>query len=290
MKINLNTKIGFVGLGMVGGNLYNNFNKRKYKNLIRYDVSPEFCENGKLIKKAKVVFIAVPANTTPWGFDVKNLVEALELTNEGSIVVIKSTVPPEILRKFQKIYYDRTILFCPEFLTEKTAEVDTDFPDRNIVGVVSMYSDYDIGRAKQILKILPKAEYNKICTYEEASLIKYAGNCFFYVKNVFFNVIYDLAKAYGADWDIIRDMIISDSRINPVHTNPVHKGGRGAGNKCLIKDFAELNRMVDDFMPNDKKARKMLKVIAKKNRELLLDSGKDVDLVNGVYGKSIFKF
>jgi len=280
------SKIGFIGQGFIGGNLANNFELRGYKDMIvRYDRSPKYAENKELIKKCQLVFVAVPTPSTPDGFDDSVLFDVLPVTGRGSVVVIKSTVPPHVVRKLQETFMDRVVMLCPEFLSEDTARMDTDAPERNLIGVSNMGDPSLVEIAETVIKYLPIAPYNKVGTYEEASLAKYGGNCFFVVKNMFFNMLYDLSQAYGADWERLHDMIVHDTRINPVHTNPMHKKGRGAGGHCLIKDFAAFDDMVKEYLPKDKNAQAITKSNVKKNIELLRNSGKDLDLLNGVYGQ-----
>ena len=278
-------KIGFIGQGFVGGNLADNYQHRGYQDImVRYDNS-KYAGNKMAIKECDLVFVAVPTPSTPKGFDASVIYDVIPLTAPGSTVVIKSTVPPDVVRKLQEFFVDRTIMLCPEFLTEVTAKFDTDFPERNMVGVSDVNSQELRDKAELVIKTLPPAPYNKVCSYEDASLAKYAGNCFFYVKNMFFNILYDLANAYGTDWNTLHDMIVHDSRIHPVHTDPVHKGGRGAGGHCLIKDFAALKDMVKEYMPDDKNANAIMKANEDKNIELLKLTKKDLDLLEGVYGK-----
>jgi len=284
----VNMKIGFVGTGFIGGNLSANFLKRGFEDIILYDRS-EHAGNKELVCKQDITFVAVPTPTLPTGFDSSILKEVMDLPfKEGAIVVIKSTVPPHILREIANAHKGKIIMHCPEFLSELTAGEDTDNPDRNIVGISDISDPQLIRKAKDVLAILPKKSDGTtkefVCTLEEASLAKYAGNCFFYVKNVFFNMLYDLASAYDCNWESLRDMVIGDSRIHPVHTNPVHKGGRGAGNHCLIKDFAAFINMYAVNKFQDPIGNNILRDVEKKNIQLLKSSGKDLDLLEGVYG------
>jgi UDPglucose 6-dehydrogenase len=280
-----NTFIGFIGNGFVGKNLADNFEERGFTNIVRYDISPRYLKNKDRIKECKIVFVCVPTPSTPRGFDSSILYDVMNLISKGTTVIIKSTVPFDIMRDLQYTFSNITFMLCPEFLTESTAKIDTDKPERNIIGISNKSNPELYNKAKEILSILPESSYSKICSFEEASLAKYGGNCFFVVKNMFFNILYDLAKSSDADWNILQDIIIHDSRIHSVHTNPVHNGGRGAGNHCLIKDFAEFENLIKIFLPNDDNAKRLINVNVAKNLELLKNSGKDLNLIDGVYGK-----
>ena len=281
-------KIGFIGQGFVGGNLSDNYEERGYKNImVRYSRDPEYVGNKVAIRECDLVFVAVPTPSTPKGFDSSILYDVIPLTAPGTVVALKSTMPPEVVRELQLFFSDRVIMLCPEFLTEVTAKFDTDHPERNIIGVSDPDSPELVEMATAVLKTLPEAPYKRVCGYEEASLVKYAGNCFFYVKNMFFNVLVDLADQYGADYSVIQEMVGRDSRIHPVHTTPVHKSGRGAGGHCLIKDFATMRDMVCNKLEGDEYAKSIMASNELRNISLLVSSGKDLDLLEGVYGKKM---
>jgi len=279
--------IGFIGQGFIGGNLANNFESRGFKNLVRYSLESKYIGNKSKLSKCWVIFLAVPTPTENEKFNDKILWKAMKNTYPGQVVVIKSTVPPDIIRDIQYEFDSRIIVLCPEFLSEDTAVEDTDKPERNIFGVRDPLDDYLIGKVADLKIVMPEALNNYICSYEEASLAKYAGNCFFYVKNMFFNIIKDLSDSYGCDWEVLHNMIMGDKRIHPIHTNPIDKGGRGAAGHCLIKDFVSLRNMVDDKLEGDIPAGKIFRSNESKNKELLKSTNKDINLLQGVYGDNI---
>jgi nucleotide sugar dehydrogenase len=278
------TKIGFIGQGFIGKNLADNFKDRGFSNIVRYGLEPEYVGNKEKIKECEIIFVAVPTPTTPGGFQIDILKEAISITREGQIIVIKSTVPPDYVRSVWEEFRDRYVLLCPEFLDEATARKDTDHPDHNIIGIPFCSSEW-IDKAKLVLEILPEAPYEEIMTYEEASLVKYGHNCFFLFKNMFFNLLFDLVKSYDGDPEIVRKAITQDRRISEVHTFANHKSGRGAGGHCLIKDFSAFRAMFLNKLEKDQKSLDVLSAIEKKNIEYLIKSKKDLDLLEGVYGK-----
>lgn len=276
-------KIGFIGQGFVGKNLTENFLERGFE-VIRYSLDTEYIGNKEIIKDCEIVFVAVPTPTTPKGFNIKILLEVLKLCNPQTIVIIRSTVPAFYLEKIQD-ENEFCLLYAPEFLDENTAKADTDNPKKNIIGTDGTEENNKI--AEEIMSILPKAPYEKVCSYKEASAIKYIHNSFFLVKNIFFNLAYDFCQETGADWDTVIEGILTDPRITPVHTSPIDKGGRGAGGHCLIKDFAVFREMFDEALPNDVNNRNFLIYCEEQNKKLLADSGKDLDILTEVYGENL---
>jgi len=274
--------IGFIGQGYIGKNYADDFEKREFK-VVRYSSEKSHNHNKEKIKECDIVFIAVPAPTTPKGFDDSVIKKVLKLVGKSKTAVIKSTIPIDKTEELQKKNPKIFVLYSPEFLTEATAAHDASFPDRNIIGIPVKNKIFK-AKAGEVLKILPNASYNLICSSREAELIKYAGNCLSYTKVVFVNLLYDLAKKSGADWDKIKNAVTSDPRIGKYHFDPVHKKGRGAGGHCFIKDFAMFSKMYEKKV-GDKEGIEVLKSLEEKNKHLLTKTKKDLDLLQGVYGK-----
>ncbi len=117
----------------------------------------------------------------------------------------------------------------------------------------------------------------------DAEFVKYAGNCYLFTKVVFINMLYDLVSKMNGDWEQIREAVIRDPRIGASHTEPFVDRKRGAGGHCFIKDF-EAFRALYDTLVKDTIGSTILEAEAQKNIELLISSGKDIELLTGVYG------
>ena len=277
--------IGFIGQGWIGRNYADNFEKRGF-NIVRYGLEKEYRNNIKDITKCDVVFIAVPTPTTPTGFDCSILRSVIQLVDKGAIAVIKSTVLPGTTEKLRAENPDIFILHSPEFLTEATAAFDAANPDRNVIGI-PLDNDKYRSKAQQVQDLLPTSKFNLICSAREAEIIKYGGNCLFYFKVLFINLLHDLVEKTDCNYEVIKKAMAADPRIGPVHMDPIHKTGRGAGGHCFIKDFAAFRNIYTDLV-GDQLGVDILKSLEKKNVDLLLKSNKDLDLLIGVYGiKSI---
>ena len=277
-------KIGFIGQGFVGKAYADDFEARGH-DIVRYAKEEPYVKNKEAIAGCDIVFIAVPTPTTTKGFDDHILRDVLSLVGSGSVAVIKSTLVPGRTKELQGAYPDIFVLHSPEFLTEKTAKEDAAHPMRNIIGIPVDSLEYR-AVAQNVLQTLPKAPYELICTSDEAEVIKYGGNCWFYVKVVYINMLYDLARERGLNWDVIEKGMAADPRIGSTHLRPEHQGGRGAGGHCFIKDFAALEEFYGEAFPLDVRGNTLLHALAEKNNELLRSSGKDLDLLEGVYGSA----
>lgn len=274
--------IGFIGQGWIGKNYADDFERRGYPT-VRYSLEEPYVANREKIKDCKIVLIALPTPTTPQGFDDSIVRGALKLIGKGCTAVVKSTIVPGTTESLQKDYPGIFVMHSPEFLAEATAVYDASHPTRNVVGIPVNSAAYK-SRAKAVLAVLPASPVNQVCTAKEAELIKYGSNCFLYLKVVYANLLYDLSQSYGNDWEAVKKLVAADPRIGISHMEPIGKSGRGAGGHCFIKDFEAFLRFYE-LRAKDKPGIEMLKTVREKNLALLRQSGKDKDLLIGVYGK-----
>lgn len=277
----MNFTVGFIGQGWIGRNYSNVFEKNGVP-VVRYSLEAPFVQNKELIAKCTIVFIAVPTPTTPTEIDISAILNVMPLIQKGATVVIKSTIPPGTTTRIQAKYPDLFVLHSPEFLSEATAEFDAEYPKRNIVGIPKDEPAFR-ERATQVLSLLPKAPFELICSSTESEFIKYGANTFYYTKVVYMNMLYDFAKDLGCDWQVIKAMYANDPWVGPMHLDPIHKNGRGAGGNCLIKDFAAFKRMYTERISNTESLA-LLEAIEKKNLALLKESNKNQEYVERIYG------
>ena len=277
--------IGFIGQGWIGKNYADDFEKRGYS-VVRYSLEEPHVHNKDKIHECDIVFIAVPTPTTPEGFDASVVEGALSLIGDGKTAVIKSTILPGTTFALQKKYPAITLTYSPEFLSEATAAYDCAHPFSNIVGVAAN-DDTHHTAAQAVLEVLPIAPFSQICTSTEAEFIKYAHNLNGYFQIQLANVLYDAAQKLGAEWEPVRTALEADPFISNRYSKPVHKTGRGAGGHCFIKDFAAFARLYEAQFPEDIEGIAVLTSLEKKNIKLLKATGKDLELLRGVYGADI---
>ena len=230
-------KAGIIGRGIVGGALYRYFKGKMSVEVVVYDKGKN---EGSIeeVNGADIVFVCVP---TPWNdkekhFDTGIVEEVVGYLKGDKVIVIKSTMSIGATRKLQEKFPWHTIIFSPEFLTEQTADQDMSYPDRQIIG----YCDergYRISR--DILKILPLAQCEKVVPVEQAEAVKLFGNAWFATKVALNNQFYDIWESLGydkKDYQKIADIMAMDKRIGRTHLRIWHKGYRGFGGACLPKD------------------------------------------------------
>lgn len=122
----------------------------------------------------------------------------------------------------------------PEFLKEGAAISDFMSPDRVVVGVESE-------RAKELMNMLYRPfllnNFRIIFTdIPSAEMIKYAANSMLATRISFMNDIANLCELVGADINMVRKGIGSDSRIGTKFLYP----GCGYGGSCFPKDVKAL--------------------------------------------------
>jgi UDPglucose 6-dehydrogenase len=236
------TKVGIVGTGMVGGAVQKYFEKKEGIELFLYDKGKNQGSKED-VNKAEIVFICVP---TPYlkdgkGFDLSYVEETMDWLEGEKVVVIKSTVMPGTTEMLQKKYPNHKLMMNPEFLTEETADQDMMYPDRQIVG----YTEKSQTVAGDVMQLLPLAPFERVLPATEAEMVKYFGNTWFSIKVSFANQMYDLCQKMDIDYDRMVEAAAADKRIGRTHLNVMHKGYRGYGGKCLVKDIRALIQLAD---------------------------------------------
>lgn len=275
-------RIGFIGQGWIGKNYADDFAARGYAP-VRYALEPEYAGNRERIMDCDIVFIAVPTPTRPGGFDGSHVESALRAVRPGAIAVIKSTLIPGTTERLQRAFPHLTVLHSPEFLSTATAAKDAAHPFANIIGMPAE-DERHRAAAAHVLSVLPQAPFSHVCSSAEAELIKYAHNLNGYFSIILFNLLYDASQALGADWQSVETAVRHDPYVSPYYVKPVHKGGRGAGGGCFVKDFAAFRMLYERHMPEDARGAAVFAALERKNFELLRASGKDTRIITDVYG------
>jgi UDPglucose 6-dehydrogenase len=198
------------------------------------------------IAHAEVVFIAVGTPPDEDGSaDLRHVLAVAEqigahMTRE-LVVVTKSTVPVGTAARVQRAVAQRArhpFHMCsnPEFLKEGAAVDDFLKPDRVVLGV-----DSDHARSVMAELYAPFVRTGKPIIFMDiasAEMTKYAANAMLATRISFMNEIANLCEQVGANIDLVRKGIGSDSRIGPSFLFP----GPGYGGSCFPKDVKALVR------------------------------------------------
>ncbi|MEM9649104.1 MAG: UDP-glucose/GDP-mannose dehydrogenase family protein [Bacteroidota bacterium] len=157
----------------------------------------------------------------------------------GTSFKVKSAVEEELVKRDVRIPFD--VASNPEFLKEGSAVDDFLKPDRIVVGVESK-------RAEKVMKRLYKPFLMNghpllFMDIFSSEMTKYAANSMLATKISFMNDIANLCELVGANVDLVRKGIGSDSRIGNKFIYP----GTGYGGSCFPKDVQALVRTADEY-------------------------------------------
>lgn len=196
------------------------------------------------IEGAKIIFLALP---TPPGEDGSaDLKYVLKVANDlgpllkdYTVVVDKSTVPVGTADKVTAAIakgatVDFDVVSNPEFLREGVAVDDFMKPDRVVIGAAS-------DKARKVMDQLygPFVRQGNPIIFmdvKSAELTKYAANSFLATKITFMNEIANICELMGADVDMVRKGVGTDSRIGKRFLF----AGIGYGGSCFPKDVQAL--------------------------------------------------
>lgn len=202
------------------------------------------------VKNSLVCFIAVG---TPQGEDgsadlryvfevAKNIAQAM---SGYKVIVDKSTVPVGTAQKVSQIIaqhtkHDFDVVSNPEFLKQGDAVNDFLSPDRVIIGS-------DSPKATQIMQEIYSPFFRTgnriiVMNVKSAEMSKYAANSFLAVKISYANEIANLCEKVGADAEMVRIGMTTDSRIG----NKFLFAGLGYGGSCFPKDVKALIKTGED--------------------------------------------
>lgn len=211
---------------------------------------------SEVVNESDAIFIAV--GTPPDEDGSADLKYVLGVAREigqhlknYTVVVTKSTVPvgtakkvkaaiqDELNKRGVKVKFD--VASNPEFLKEGNAVDDFLKPDRIVVGVESE-------TAEKVLKRLYKPFVLNnhpifVMDITSSEMTKYAANSMLATKISFINDIANLCEIVGADINMVRKGIGSDSRIGNKFLYP----GVGYGGSCFPKDVQALIKTAKDY-------------------------------------------
>ena len=211
---------------------------------LQFTTSLESCLN-----EADVIFSAVGTPPDEDGSaDLSYVLEVARTIGRNMkkyvLVVTKSTVPVGTAKKVRTaiqeeldkrgIQIEFDVASNPEFLKEGNAVADFMSPDRVVVGVESerakelmskLYKPFLLNNFRVIFMDIPSAE-----------MTKYAANSMLATRISFMNDIANLCELVGADVNMVRSGIGSDTRIGRKFLYP----GIGYGGSCFPKDVKAL--------------------------------------------------
>ena len=208
-----NSKIGIIGLGFVGSAMMQSFTLNGCPIKAAYDKY----KNGGMgtpesLLECDIIFSALPTiyRESIQQYDKQPLEETLDFLKTHhftGIFVCKSTVEPGTSNDLAKKYG---------------------------IKIIQYYRFY-----------YDKAEIS-VSTSEESESMKIFCNCFYSVKIQFFNELYATCQKNGSDYNKVREMMLKNKWIHPMHTTvPGPDGKLSYGGLCFPKDTNALNHYME---------------------------------------------
>jgi UDPglucose 6-dehydrogenase len=187
---------------------------------------------------AGIVIVAVGTPPGPDGeADLAQVREAVDRAVEGAaagtVLAIKSTVPPGTTRRLARRCRRDDVAFVmfPEFLREGSALEDLRHPSRVVVG------GEDSEAVRRVAALLGGPETPRLlCDSVSAELIKYGSNAFLVTKISFINEMAQLCELTGGDIEKVAGGMGLDPRIGRSFLD----AGLGWGGSCFPKDVRAL--------------------------------------------------
>ena len=250
----MSTKIGIAGLGFVGNSMLESFiNKGLVLNtdVFGYDLY----KNGGVgtfesLLNTDILFLALPTkyDESKREYNKDPLYDTCKLLQESSYkgaVVIKSTVEPETSVHLARTY-GLNIIHNPEFLTARTAYEDFHNQKHIVLGKSDNCSEELINKVEQFYSSMYPDAVISNCRCTESESMKIFLNCFYAVKVQFFNEIYLTCQKSGINYTKVRDLMLKNNWINPMHTDvPGPDGKLSYGGLCFPKDTNALHKYME---------------------------------------------
>jgi UDPglucose 6-dehydrogenase len=235
-------KVGVIGNGFVGESQAYAFSP--IADVKIFDINPVKATHTLLeVLSQDFIFVALPTPMKENGEQdnsyIENFFNNIGLYNTNAIFILKSTVLPGTTKQLID-KHNFNIVFCPEFLTEKTAKLDMLTQSRIVIGGDTQHTE----KVLELFKARFGQKHYILTDPTTAEFIKYMANTFLAVKVSVVNEFYRMSKVLGANWNDALEGFVSDPRIGNSHTNvPGHDGKLGFGGTCFPKDINALITM-----------------------------------------------
>lgn len=235
-------KVGIIGNGFVGESQAYAFSP--VADVKIFDINPVKATHTLLeVLSQDFIFVCLPTPMKENGEQdnsyIENFFSNIGLYNTNAIFILKSTVLPGTTKSLNE-KHNFNIVFCPEFLTEKTAKLDMLTQSRIVIGGDKQHTE----KVLELFKARFGQKHYILTDTTTAEFIKYMANTFLAVKVSVVNEFYRMSKVLGVNWSDALEGFVSDPRIGNSHTNvPGHDGKLGFGGTCFPKDINALITM-----------------------------------------------
>jgi UDPglucose 6-dehydrogenase len=242
-------KVGIVGLGFVGGAIKHAYDLAGIE-VVVIDPFKGYMNSYRDIMDCDAVFVSVFSPQSEDGTcdtsALENVLGHLSENHYNGVIISKVTAPPSTYQRLQEKH--ENLVHAPEFLT--AANANNDYLNGEFI-VVGGKGDW-VKKAHEVIiagqKNVIDVSYTEI---GEASLTKYAINCFLATKVSFMNELYNLCKTANLNFEAVKVSMSLDRRQGGSHFDvPGPDGKFGFGGACFPKDTSALLKYAESINAN----------------------------------------
>ncbi len=255
----MTNRITLYGFGYVGKAVFN-FLKDHFELTVHDPVSDKrgiesphrFISRSKDVAPSKLAVICVPTPMKPDGACDAGIVEKIVSESPHEYYLIKSTIPPGTTAELAK-RTGKKIAFSPEFIGEGKYHIPhwKGYPHPTDM---KLHEFHIFGGEKEAVvewvliwqKVAGWSAKYAQTDSTTAEIVKYAENAYLATQKIFFDQLYEIAKANGSDYNTIRELLFLDGRVSPANSL-IYPESRGFGGKCLPKDMSAIIKHMESL-------------------------------------------
>lgn len=249
-------KIGFIGIGKLGGPASEFFEEKGY-DVTRADVGDSIEE---CVRDRDFVFVAVPtphdpdydgryvcSDLEPKDFYYDTVIEVVteankHMTKDQCLVLISTVLPGTIRREIAPLVTNTNLLYNPYLIAMGTVKQDMQKPEMIMIGGDREWAEH--------LSFI----YRSCCdcwryvfgTYEEIESVKIFYNTFITTKITLANMIQDVAVKLGnMNVDVVTTALAEST--DRIMSSRYMKAGMGDGGSCHPRDNIALRWLAKDL-------------------------------------------
>jgi UDPglucose 6-dehydrogenase len=226
-------KVGIIGLGIIGSAV----NKLFKNSVIRrvYDVKGNYSiEDKEKVSECDIAFVCVPTpHNKCEGLDM-SIIESVISDFNCKMFIICSALQPGTADRLSK-KYNKKIVVQPEYFGETISHPLVDMADQNFLILGGESEDVDIAISLYQKVYNANVRIRKV-TALEAEVIKLSENRAIAYKVSQCQELYDVCKAAGVDYNVIREAVYGDDPRFNLWWTFIYENARGCNSKCIPKD------------------------------------------------------
>lgn len=242
--LNKEPKVLLIGYGWVGQYMGKYFKNAHYttQSGLLYEVATDglvYVEGEKIgTYDLAIIGVPTPMNKKTGQCDtsiVENVVK--KYRDIVDIFLVKSTVEIGTCERLEK-KYNVPVCMSPEYVGETLGHPLLE-ARRDAFQIIGGNQQAREKVAQMFMMVLHASAPILLCTSQEAEIIKYCENMWIHQRVDYWNDVFEVCEILGASFQVVREGIVLDPRMNRTHSN-VYPDNKGWSGKCIPKDMNAL--------------------------------------------------